>query len=80
LEAATFAELEAVGQSTTMLGQSALMLARRLDTATADTGSSIAAVMRELKSTAAAAVAAGTAEADPLDQLAKRRQERRAIG
>jgi hypothetical protein len=61
-----------------MLGQSALMLARRLDTATADTGSSIAAVMRELKSTAAGAIAAGIAVADPVDEISKRRQERRA--
>jgi hypothetical protein len=54
------------------------MLARRLDTATADTGSSIAAVMRELKSTAADAIAAGIAVADPVDEISKRRQERRA--
>ena len=78
IEAATLTELEAVGQDATALGTLALMLARRLDGISVDTGSSIAAVVREHKKTLAEAIAAGTAEADPLDQLAKRRAERRA--
>jgi hypothetical protein len=80
LEAATFKELLAVGQESTAAGVSALILARRLDGVSADTGSSVAAVIREHGRKLAEAVAAGTAEADPLDQLAKRRQERRALG
>jgi uncharacterized OB-fold protein len=79
IEAATFAELEAVGQEKTALGALAVMLARRLDGISADTGSSVAAVVREHKKTLSDAIAAGTAAADPLDELTKRRQERRAL-
>jgi hypothetical protein len=76
LTAATLTELEAADMVATSLGQAALMLARRLDTPTIDTGSSIAALVREHRATLTAAVGAGTQAADPLDQLAQQRRLR----
>jgi hypothetical protein len=76
LTGATLAELEAADMVTSSLGQLALLLARRLDTLTMDTGSSIAALVREHRATLNAAVGAGTRAVDPLDQLAMQRRLR----
>jgi hypothetical protein len=76
LTAATLTELEDADMATSSLGQAALLLARRLDTPTMDTGSSIAALVREHRATLTAAVGAGTRAVDPLDQLAMQRRLR----
>lgn len=78
LTTATLAELEAAEMSASSLGQAALMLARRLDLPSMDTGSSIAALVREHRATLTAAVDAGKVAEDPLDQLAQQRRQRLA--
>jgi hypothetical protein len=80
LTAATLAELEAAEMSASSMGQAALMLARRLDLPSMDTGSSIAALVREHRATLSAAVDAGKVAEDPLDQLAQQRRQRIANG
>lgn len=77
---ATSRELEAVDQLASSLGQSCLLIARRLDEGLLDTGGSIAALVREHRATLAEAVASGRVAADPLDQIAARRQIRLARG
>ena len=78
LYAATLRELEACEQVESSLGQTALLLARRLDDTPMDTGSSVAALVREHRATLLEAVERGTIAADPLDQLSIRRRERLA--
>ena len=78
LYAATLRELEACEQVESSLGQTALLLARRLDDTPMDTGSSVAALVREHRATLQEAVERGTIAADPLDQLSIRRRERLA--
>ena len=78
LTAATLAELGAAEMLASSLGQLALMLARRLDRPSMDTGSSIAALVREHRATLTAAVDAGKVAEDPLDQLAQQRRQRLA--
>ena len=77
---ATSRELETVDQLGSSLGQSCLLIARRLDEGLMDTGGSIAALVREHRATLAEAVASGRVAADPLDQIAARRQIRLARG
>lgn len=74
----TLRELERAEMVESSLGQAALILASRLDAVTSDTGASLAAVVREHRAALSAAVDAGKVAADPLDELAKRRSERRA--
>lgn len=75
---ATLRELESADMVGSSLGQAALILAYRLDGGSFDTGSSVAALVREHRVAVAAAVDSGRVAADPLDELAKRRSERRA--
>ncbi len=80
--AATEAELRAVGRLETAKGQAALLLARRLETATADTGSAVASLARQWQSALEAALAHAGQEASALsrarDELAARRAARSA--
>ena len=63
---ATQRELAAVGRLDTALGRAAMLAARRLDaSSTADTGASVAALLREHR----AALAGALSVADPLDEL-----------
>lgn len=78
ITATTVRELEAAEMLDSSLGQKALMLAMRLDSVTADTGSSLAAVSRAHDEMMQRALELGKVEADPLDELATRRRERRA--
>ena len=78
LVTATLNELAAVSQIDSSLGQSALLLARRLDEGGMDTGSSVAAMIREHRATLAEAISSGKVAADPLDQLAAQRLSRLA--
>jgi hypothetical protein len=74
--AATVAELDAAGRVGSALGQAALALARRLDESSADTGSSVASMVKELRATITEAVRSGQGAADPVDELRERRSKR----
>lgn len=76
MEVTTVRELAAAGMLDSSLGAAALVLARRLDSVTADTGSSIASMVREHRATLSAAVSAGVVVADPVDELNRKRQAR----
>jgi endogenous inhibitor of DNA gyrase (YacG/DUF329 family) len=79
LETAARAELEAVGRAETLAGAQVLALARRLDAAGADeTGSSYAALSKELRAALVVAVAGAEQAADPIDELRKQRDRKRA--
>jgi hypothetical protein len=80
VEAATRAELDAVGRTGSSEGQKALMLARRLDADVRDTGMGLAAVMRAHSVALAEAVKGATVADDPVDELRARRDEKRAAG
>lgn len=79
VELAAVAQLEDAGRLGTVLGQAALVLARRLDARTMDTGSAVAAVARQLEVTLEAAVAGAHMAADPVDELRRRRDEKLGI-
>lgn len=74
---ATKAELDQAGRRDTALGQAALALAGRID-AGMDTGSSLAAAVKQLQATLAAATAgAEGAGLSRLDQMRARRDQKR---
>lgn len=74
--AAVVRDLERVGQLETVLGQAALVLARQLDSGR-DTGSSAAAVSKELDRLMARLVRQGSLEETPLDRVRRLREEKR---
>ena len=74
---ATRRELERAEMVESSLGQVVLILAGRLDAVTNDTGSSMAALAREHRAALAAALESGKVAESPLDELARRRRERR---
>lgn len=78
VESTVYAELVKADKVATVLGQSALVLARRLDVPTIDTGSAVAALVKQLETTLAAALAGATEESDELEELRKRREARMA--
>ena len=78
IASATQRELEGAEMLDTSLGQKAMFLAMHLDNMSNDTGSSVAAVVREHSAVMVRALELGKVEADPLDELAIRRRERRA--
>lgn len=73
---ATMAELVVADRVESSLGQSALLMARRLDTPGADTGSSVAALAREHRATLALALESATNVLDPVDLVRLRRDAR----
>jgi hypothetical protein len=78
LLAATLAELDAAERTGTALGQTALLLARRLDAAGREPGMGMAALARQYEATLAAAVKGAARAVDPVDELRERRDRRRA--
>jgi hypothetical protein len=78
--AATSTELETAGRLDSALGQAALALARRIDRGDAETGSSLAALVRQHRETLADAVHDAQRDADPLDELRSRRERKRGAG
>jgi len=76
---ATRAELDAAGRSTTSLGAAALALAARIDS-NLDTGSALAALVKQHSATVAEAVKGAQVSASPLDELRRRRDLKRASG
>lgn len=78
--AATRAALEAVGRLDTPAGAAALVLAERLDRG-GDTGSAVAALVRELRATLAESTADAPVEDSALEGLRRTRYERlRRVG
>lgn len=74
---ATRAHLARLGRLEHPLGLMALRLAQRLDGATADTGSSLAAVTKELRAVLTEAAAGVKVSDDPVDELRRQREKRR---
>jgi hypothetical protein len=68
------ADLEVAGRTETYLGACALALASRIDAATAVMG--YAALIKELRVTMDAALAGVTKEADEVDEVTARREEK----
>lgn len=77
-EQAHLEDLREAGRLDTRLGRQTLWLARRLDNALSDGGSAAAALSRELRATAAEALATAQGAGDALDELAQARKERLA--
>lgn len=75
-EAATRRELAAVGQADSMLGQQVLIVARRMSSG-AETGSALATLSKE-HSRLMGVLGAGARHVDPVDEVSRRREEKRA--
>lgn len=76
LVAATRAELETAGRVNSMLGQSALLLAAQMCSNRVALGS--AALNKELRATMVAALQGAVVADDPVDELRRRRDAKRA--
>lgn len=76
VEAAVLAELTKGGCIGTVMGQATLVLARRLDHPTLDTGSAVSSLVKQLSATLDAALAGATSVEDPVDELRRRRDEK----
>ena len=77
LGAVTARELEAADRLDTVLGQAALVLARRIESPM-ETGASIASMTKQLRETLADALKGAAQAADPLDEIRARRESKRA--
>ena len=77
LGSVTARELEAADRLDTVLGQAALVLARRIESPM-ETGSSIASMTKQLRETLADALKGAQRVADPLDEIRARRDSKRA--
>lgn len=78
--ASTQAELERAGREESAAGQSALALARRIDASSGETGSGVAALVREHRAVLAEALKDAETAADPIDELRTRRERKLASG
>lgn len=77
----TRAKLEAAGQLGSPLGAAAVALAQRIDGVSLfDTGSALAALVRELRATLAEATKGTIVANDPIDELRARREAKGAGG
>ena len=79
VEAAAIKQLQEAGRLDSVLGQAALVLARRLDRVTVDTGSAVAGVVKQLEATLEAATAGANVAEDPVDELRRRRDQKLGI-
>lgn len=77
LVASTLTELVKAGRENSPAGQAALLLAYRLEHISADTGSSVAAMVKEHRATLAEALK-NVEKASAVDELKKRRDAKRA--
>lgn len=75
--ASTLAELAAAGRQNSALGQSALLLAYRIDRSQADTPQAVAALVKQHNATLADALK-GVGKASRVDELKARRDAKRA--
>lgn len=80
LTAATQATLERAGRAASATGQAALALARRIDGGHTETGSALAAMVREHRAALAEATRDAQTVSDPLDELRARRERRLRSG
>jgi hypothetical protein len=78
--AAVLAELTAAKRETSALGQACIALAQRIDHGTAESGSAIASLSRELRAALEHTLGARSSQADVLDELAEQRRKRLAGG
>lgn len=69
--------LEAAGRLDTPAGTAAMVIAGKLDRG-GDTGSAVAALVRELRASVAEALSEAEVPDDPVDDLTRKREERRA--
>lgn len=76
-EAATLVTLAEAGQLGTPGGQAALVLARRIDASDRDTGAGLASMVKQLEASIAQLTAGTSVPDDPLDELTRRREEKR---
>ena len=76
LVVSVLSELEKADRVDSALGQQALMLARRITTVS-DTGSSVAALSKELRATLADALSGVEGGGDDVDELRERRDAKR---
>ena len=72
----TARELEDAGRLDTVLGQAAMVLARRIESPM-ETGASIASMTKQLRETLADALKGAQQAADPLDEIRVRRESKR---
>jgi hypothetical protein len=80
VEAATLAELAAAGRASSAGGLAVLALARRIDLPSAESGSSLASLVREHRASLAAVLESAAPVADPVeDELRAARERRRAV-
>ena len=75
-ESATREVLERLNQADSMLGQQVLIIARRMSNG-AETGSALATLSKE-HSRLMAVLGAGEKQADPVDEVRRRREEKLA--
>lgn len=80
VESATRAELERAGRDESAAGQSALALACRIDASSGETGSGVAALVREHRAVLAEALKDAETATDPIDELRTRRERKLASG
>lgn len=78
LTGAARSELEAAGRLQTAAARAVLALARRIDVNSTETGSSLAAMIREFRAAMADALKGAGEAADPVDELRARRDRKRA--
>ncbi|TKV61859.1 hypothetical protein FDO65_10055 [Nakamurella flava] len=71
-------ELQDAGRLDTVLGQQALVLAQRMRVVSPDTGSSLSAISKELRTVMAQALDGVAIEGDPIDEVTKRREAKMA--
>lgn len=76
LESATLAELRTAGRESSALGIASLILARSIDSEVPQTGSSLAALVKEQRAALEAALVGSMGALDVLDDLVRQRQER----
>lgn len=74
--AAALRELREANRVDSALGQAALRLAARIDASATDSGSALAAMVRQLQQTLRAATADASVDGDPIDELRARREAR----
>lgn len=77
---ATLDELTSAARVASASGQAALLLARRLDSGLTETGSSMAAMIREHRAALADALKGARAKTNPLDELRARRERKLDTG
>jgi len=79
-EAATMLTLAESGRLGTPLGQTAMVLARRIDRSHMDTGAGVASLAKQLAATLTEATAGADVESDRLDELRLKRDRKRNAG